>query len=336
MPVKMKDRQGRLVIYGRIKINGKQKSKRCQTMAEAYAWEAAARLDNPDLTQTDTVSIGAVANKYLDDVERRSHTGQVTRKHFSDCKRYVVRFVHDIGPAREAQTIKKIEVTAHLNNVAAEISPNTANVARNHIKMMMNWAFEELEFPRDWLRFPKRFKRLTPVKRPVFTKSEFWKLYDNAAPNIQVMLLAYLETAARKNELLSLEWKRVDLIGATITLRTGKRAGGVEDDVIPITQELAQALKELRLANMDQRFVFISNKTGLPYGKDAKVLYWLSKKSGVENKGFHALRRLSAQLDPETAYRRLRHQNKSTTDLYLQGLRRGEAVNIIDKAKKAQ
>lgn len=178
----------------------------------------------------------------------------------------------------------------------------------------------------------------TPVQRPTFTKEEFWKIHDAAEPQMRVMLLTYLETAARKSELTKLEWRNVDLTAGTITLHTAKRTGGTEADVVQISPDLASALREMRKANMGAQFVFTA-PTGEKYGRSSRMLLWLCKKAGVEHKGWHGIRRLAATLAAQhggiaDAYAVLRHRNLSTTDKYVKALAGSERrVSIVELAR---
>ena len=143
----------------------------------------------------------------------------------------------------------------------------------------------------------------------------------------RTMLLCFLHTGARKNEILRLKWSDVDFANNLIWLTTRKRKDGMEErDSLPMTQELRNALLKLRAKNGQYEYVFV-NKEGRPYKDRNQWLPRACKKADVKTFRFHAIRHLTASwLDAHgipltTIQRILRHRNPHTTARYLHELR---------------
>ena len=93
-------------------------------------------------------------------------------------------------------------------------------------------------------------------------KKIFWKVYNLADEQDQIMLLAFFHLGARRNELFGLEWSNVDFARKQVYLQTRKRDGGLEGDWIPMTEQLSQGLmewlkKRQSMLGVDQDYVFI-------------------------------------------------------------------------------
>jgi len=143
----------------------------------------------------------------------------------------------------------------------------------------------------------------------------------------RTMLLCFLHTGARKNEILRLKWSDVDFANNLIWLTTRKRKDGMEErDSLPMTQELRNALLKLRAKNGQYEYVFV-NKEGRPYKDRNQWLPRACKKADVKTFRFHAIRHLTASwLDAHgipltTIQRVLRHRDPHTTAIYLHDLR---------------
>jgi integrase len=107
------------------------------------------------------------------------------------------------------------------------------------------------------------------------------------------MLLTYLDTAGRRNEIFQLTWNDIDFNQNTISLNTRKREqGNFEIDQIPLHDKLKTPLlqwKQDQPIKNDYVFICISsNQIGKPhkqYGKPFKnrqhFMKGLCKKAGV-------------------------------------------------------
>ena len=340
MAIRRKEKNGERAWYGRIKDpkTGRPREKKCASQLEALQWEEAARLDTPDVTRPDTVSIGALVNLYLDHLDGQVRRHQIQAKYVCEVRRAIVPFANFIGPRAMAMKIVKRQVGAYLDIVADTITINTSRVHHKHIKRLMNWAHDELDWPRDWLRLPPPLKRNKPVRRPSFSADEMVKLMGAATDMERLMLELFIETAARKNELFGLKWSDVDLGRGSVTLTTNKGLGGVVERTVPLPVHLAAKLRKHRKEGMETVFVFTNPDTGTRFAGNSTALDRLSKRAGVKKvpgRAYHGLRRLAAVSDKEHARRRLGHLRETTTDLYLEQLgAQDEMPCLLDRIGK--
>ena len=153
-----------------------------------------------------------------------------------------------------------------LDKQAKERSGNAANKDKKNLKAAWNWGVKYLGMPKD--NPFAEVDSFPAVKRPRYVPSQgdFWKVFDVAEGEDKTLLLAFLHTAARRNELLSLKWDDVDLDSGKIRLWTRKRKGGAfEYDWLPLTAELAGALTEHAKSKRSE-YVFC-DRNGMPYAE---------------------------------------------------------------------
>lgn len=103
--------------------------------------------------------------------------------------------------------------------------------------------------------------------------------------SVACSLLVALLTGLRKEEILSLEWKRVDFTNNTITIESTKNGDALE---LPIPPKLKQILL-LQKNHTKGKYVFPSPGHGR-VSEPKKVIKYMEKLSGV-SAGYHDLRR---------------------------------------------
>ncbi len=164
---------------------------------------------------------------------------------------------------------------------------------------------------------------------------DFWKVYDEAEGQDQVMLLTFLHLAPRRGEVFRLQWTEdVDFINNRVRLGTRKREDGTfEYAWLPMTRELRNALRwwwENRPIK-DSPDVFLSldenHKRQEHYGQPFKYrndfMPGLCEKAKVRRFGFHSIRHLTASILYNLGYEVavmqaiLRHKSPNTTERYL-------------------
>jgi integrase len=162
--------------------------------------------------------------------------------------------------------------------------------------------------------------------RYVPPEEDFWKVYNIADPDDQVLLLALLHTGARRGELFRLKWDDVDFSNRAIRLGTRKTGhGGMEYTWVPMTIELHKALS-FHCKKTSSVFVFIDPKTRKPYTSQQHYMGNLCKRAKVKPFGFHAIRHLAATIlayegmDIPSVQAVLRHKNPNTTARYIKSL----------------
>jgi integrase len=223
----------------------------------------------------------------------------------------------------------------HINNVARKKSNNTANVDLMHIIAAFNWGIEMdiLPAPCPWNIQKLRIKE-SEVHVPSFEDLQ-QVLFAAKTFQDKIMIQIYFETAARRAEILRLKWQDVDLERNTVRLWTGKRRGGMQSDVIRITEQLSRSLTEHKLKTGLLEYVFINPKSNKPYTDRGAWLDGLIKKAGVNRFTTHQIRHLVAStlIDEKeslgTVQSVLRHKCATTTARYIHRLRGVELPTAI-------
>jgi integrase len=229
-----------------------------------------------------------------------------------------------------------------------ESSGNAANKDRKNLVAAWNWGKEYME-PRLPEFNPCWIKKMPEVRHPRYIPPEenFWKVYDVAEGQDQVMLLTFLYTAGRRSEIFRLKWEDVDFKNKTIGLWTRKRVGGdFEYDKIPLAAELEKSLwwwnENRPLKETPYVFVCLDETefTKEYYGKPFRIRQHFMKKlcdkADVKHFGFHSIRHLTASILYHKGYSLaviqdvLRHRSPTTTNRYLKKLGLKNTKNALE------
>ncbi|WP_421901267.1 tyrosine-type recombinase/integrase [Maridesulfovibrio sp.] len=310
--------------YGRVSLNGLRKEKKFPTKRDAVAWEVAMKDKKSSSKSGGGILLHVLIDKYVAHCEK---LGQ-SKKHVDDKERTFLTFLKVSRTARTSVDDLEYEtVQETMNEIAEKMSPHRANVHLTHLNSMWNWGMKRLRIPQD---NPFLIERYTTDKAPVYVPpvEDFWKLIEVLAPHEERLVMAFLYTSARRNELLALKWDAVELKNKVVFLDTRKRkGGGLHRDPIPMAPELVELLQAQRLETGFKEYVFICHRTGKPYGPTTKVMNNWCKKAGLEKSfNFHAIRHLSASVLVSKGYSltdvqsMLRHKNTTTTQKYVHSL----------------
>ena len=235
--------KGRTMYVGVVKKQGRRKQKLFNRRSDAVAWESKLRRipvsdwDEP----TATTSLGDWAIKYLDYAQVK-----FTVKTYKDYRRVFQAFFQSIQPELDVEDLTQGMVLNYLQLQASGRSGNAANKDRKRLVAAWNWGIKYMGLPAPNPCLVERFREDRQT-RYIPPERDFWKVYEIAEGQDRTLLLAYLHTAARRNELFNLRWDDVDFAGERIRLWTRKRAdGSLEGDWIPLTNDLFNALLEHR------------------------------------------------------------------------------------------
>lgn len=179
------------------------------TKSEAKNWEVKTKKEKRDHQENlriRTVSLFDFASMYLD-FSKSKHS----KKTYEE-KKFVFRlFLASVDPGLPVQELHKGIVLDYLQKQAESRSGNAANKDRKNLVASWNWAMQYIpDFParNSFLvdRFPeKRTPRYIPPEK------DFWKVHNVAESySDQVMILAFLHLAARRNEIFNLRCEDVD------------------------------------------------------------------------------------------------------------------------------
>jgi integrase len=291
---------------------------------------------------TNTVSLLEWVEKYLDFCQ-----GRMTERVFKEKKEDLKWLCQGLDPDMPVEEITPELALNKLKSLAEIRTGYTANKTRKNLIAAWNWG---QKFISGWTQNSNPFA-LVP-KFPYSKKAKYVPPMEDVEKVMSVMneddrtmLLCFLHTGARKNEIFKLKWSDVDFANNQIWLTTRKRKDGMEErDSLPMTQELRQALLRHRGKYGQYEYVFVSNKKGDPYKDRNQWLPRACKKAGVRAFRFHAIRHLTASwLDAHnvpltTIQRILRHRNPHTTARYLHELR-GVQISldeVFDKKKSGK
>lgn len=273
--------------------------------------------------KTHSVSLLEWANDYLTYAKRFSKKTQREKK---DCFKLLISF---LGPDFKVENISPGLALDYLQMHFNSRSGYAANKERKNLMAAWNWGAKFRDFPK-----PNPFQLVDkfphdPKAHYVPPLEDFIKVLNIATGQDKVMLITLFHTAARKGEIFKLKWEDVDFVNQRIKLKTRKRKGGsLEQDWLPMTDQLAEALKNHKLNAINQ-WVFFAHEQK-HYGKPFKVRrHWpknLCKLAGVKPFGCHGIRGLASSVMaqknvPMKAIQQLlRHKSLSTTERYIRSL----------------
>lgn len=290
---------------------------------------------------TDTVSLGEWAIKYLD-YSKIEHSNRT----YKEEKVPAFKRLFALTKLQKEDAVEKLSPAislVHIMNLAKEKTGSTANTDRKNLQAAWNWGVKYLEMPRinpfNLVEKQKQNKR----PRYVPTLSDFWKVYNVAyCEQDRRLLLCYLHTAARRDELFRLRWTDINFFSKKIQLWSRKnKLGEWVGDWLPMTSDLEKAFREQYVLSGSGKFVFTDEKSGLPFLHRNHFMKRLCGFANVKYFDFHAIRHLSAStlaglgVPIINIQLILRHKLISTTDRYIRSLKQEgrEAVEMLPGPK---
>lgn len=263
----------------------------------------------------DGLSFREVANEYLDYSQRRFATK--THKYKTFVFRSFLAFAGDIPV--DQLTIPLIE-----SYLRTRSSNTNYNFHRKDLCALFTWAWKRrmiTENPCLWLdKMPEE-----PYVKKIPTQEEMQRLIMAAGEDRPLILVLY-HTLGRIDEVLRLRWRDVNFQDRIIQLWTRKRRDGAwASDAMGMNDVLYDTLWGLWERRHQEEWVFLNPKTGTRFMHRPKLMRTLCKQAGIPHYGFHAIRHYVASLLHDSkkvslaqVSKLLRHQNKATTERYLQ------------------
>lgn len=277
-------------------------SKKSQKKAIIWEEETKTRLKE----EIDTTCLTAIdwAERYLDDAKRR-----FVKKTYDEKRSGFKRLFnfHEVEPECRIDQFDITLADSFISFQNDNRSGNAANKDRKNLACAWDWGSKKIpEFPRDIINPFRSVEKMGETRFPRYIPSEndFWKVYEKAEGQDQIMLLASLHLATRRNELFSLKKSDIDFSNGTVTLWTRKRKGGnLESDTLPMTEELKKSLLEwckIRLSHMtvDKKHIFVcldkypfcERYFGKPFKNRQHFMKKICVRAGVKPFGFHAIK----------------------------------------------
>lgn len=169
------------------------------------------------------------------------------------------------------------------------------------------------------------------------------RLLAAASPRLQRLIVAALETACRRGELLSLVWRDVDLPGRELRIR-GEKAKDGEDRILPISSRLAAVLEMAKTDPAGKEYgadAFVFGELGLQIDSPKRAWKTACDKAKITDLRFHDLRHeagsrlLEAGFGLHQVREMLGHASLSQSSTYLNAGRMGlrEAMKRVDAAR---
>lgn len=307
-----------------VRKDGQRANKVFQTKKEARDWEA--EMKRKPVSEwhgpTDTACLIDWAEAYLDYAKARYST-----KTYKEKRSMFQRLFREIDPEMPVEELTPALVMDYVVRQSQVRTGHGANKDRKNLVAGWNWGLKYFNPPLPGPN-PCLVDKMPENRKPRYVPpvADFWKVFDVAERQDQVMLLAYLHLGARRCEVFRLAWEDVDFGESRIRLGTHKRAGGnLEFDWLPMTDDLYNTLLEHR-QTADGQWVFLNPKTGQPYRTRKRWMTGLCRKAEVKAFGLHAIRHLTASIlasegvPPIQIQAILRHKRLSTTEGYLHRL----------------
>ena len=277
---------------------------------------------------------------YLDYSKERHSKGTYKEKItvFKNFGKFLKNRGYDIR-FEEISIISKGMCFEYLQKQYIKRSGYSANRDRKNLAAAYSWGVKYYDFESNnpFLaieKFPeiKQDKYIPPIK-------DFWSIY-NACTDKQdkLMLLTFLYTAGRRNEIFRLTWDDINFENDSIILKTKKREqSNFENDSIPLMPELKINLLDWQEKQpIKTKYIFTcltknqKGKNHKDYGKPfvsrQKFLSRLCKTLNIKPFGYHSIRHLTATILYKNGAKLydiqaiLRHKSAATTQKYLHKL----------------
>lgn len=322
-------------IIGQVRKDGMRTEKVFLTRKDALAWEAKMKRKPVEdwVERTDTACLGDWATKYLDYAKTKFSPATYAEK-----KAVFRFFFQHIDPAIPVSKLTAGKVLEYIMEQKEKRSGYAANKHRKNLVAAWNWGIKYFDPSLPQLN-PCKVERMPEVRHPRYVppQEDFWRVYEVAEGQDQVMLLTFLHLAARRKEIFSLTKQDLDFENNRVRLWTKKRKDGtLEYDWLPMTEELKERLlwwlENRPIKDSDHIFICLDNTAfcredyGKPFRVRLQFMRRICDKAGVKRFGFHAIRHLSASIlyglghDVATIQAILRHRSANTTERYLKTL----------------
>jgi integrase len=179
----------------------------------------------------------------------------------------------------------------------AEVTPSTVNRGLACLKTLFNKAVEWGRLDVSPVRNVKKFKEPKGRER-ILSPEEIRRLIANACDWLRPIIIVALNTGMRRNEILSLRWRNIDLVKLYISIEDSKSG---KPRTIPINMAVYEALLALP---HESEFVFYNSKSNNHY-VDTKTAFHATCKNaksdtkdendkGIVGVRFHDLRHTAA------------------------------------------
>lgn len=203
---------------------------------------------------------------------------------------------------------------ARLKEVSKSRVNRNLDLVKKLFSIACDWGYLQESPARKVKRFP-----VFNVRERILDQGEEVRLLEASSPHLRPILIALLNTACRKAEVLTLKWSQIDLERKTIRIEKTKTG---RDRIIPINSTLLSVLESLRASNGQSEHVFLSHH-GKPMRNVQKSFKSAVRWAGIDSSlRVHDLRHTAASrmveagIDLPTVSRILGHSTIQMTMRY--------------------
>jgi integrase len=306
---------------GVVRFKGERYTATFQKKRDALSWEEKKRKELKAVRKTPVdMDLMTFCLGYLDHAQRYSTKTYKEKKLV--CRRILQEWEADTG----VNDITPQMINEYLLEQSQLRSANASNKDRKNLLAMWNWGKKIMGLKNNPVAATDPLPH-DVAPQDTYVEDEILSLLLAANRKNQLILLLFLETAGRRNEIFNLTVQDINMEKQIVRLWTRKtKDGSREGEWLPISKRLADEIKWW----LDTRplkksiWLFPNPTTGKPYVDPRKWLSRLCTRAEVRNLGFHAFRRYVASIldDKHKASRKsiqklLRHKKESTTERYL-------------------
>lgn len=288
-------------------------------------------IDNQKSSTTQTrLDLLSLCTHYLKDQEGKC----VGHDTFPKKKRFSKEIIEEWGKETAVQDITSFMVNSYLTKRAKRYSNNSFNSYRKEGVAMWNWAIKMQLLPSNSVNVFAVIDKLPhstggPKPAPIDTVK---KVLSVANQTQHDLIMAYVLTGARKNELLTLTWNDIDMDERTYkltTMKTGNKLPKItlhsmSDELYEIFQRRYEERNPVVNYVFWHRYYSHSRNENVEdrYTALNKFTARLCEKAGVDHFTLHQLRHLAASILKQQGaslaemQRFLRHDEQKTTELY--------------------
>ncbi len=176
-------------------------------------------------SENEVSTLGELFNRYVDEYLSR------IQKAWAETEKSFARHCVELGK-RELAHLTRSDIQRWVNKIGTDVGMQTADRNFNTIRACLRWGIRQdlCSFTSDPTTHIKLF-RVKP-KKEILLKPDWKKvkaILDNEPQHIQDIIYMHIFTAARKSNVLQMEWKEIHMAGRLWTIPPRKSKNGKEN-----------------------------------------------------------------------------------------------------------
>jgi integrase len=281
-------------------------------------------------------TVAELLEKYMTEFSARNKAART----YTRDKSLKAHLVRHLGDCTLSSTSPKLISEYKVRRREEGASPRTVNYELALLSHAFNLAIKEWEWCKDNPTRRVSREKVNNLRERWLNQEEEKKLLGLSPKWLQEMIVFSIYTGLRQDELIKLEWTRVDLFKKTMTILEQKNKGR---DTLPLNDAAMEVLKaRARARDISNNLVFHSaSGTPIIANNLRRAFYSATKKAKITNFHWHDLRHtfatrlIQAGVDIYTVQRLGRWRNISMVMRYAhhypESLRAG--IKVLDKPR---